>query len=163
MLSPLPLHLVSLCWERSGLVLGSLAASYSSTCTKIPVPRRYCSELVLGLVSSSYDTFLFSCPRVRRARSSLVLKLISCNHQDKHRNREKKKKQEHELQPPHKKRKERKMVCKINTAQQAVREKVEILVKSHPAVPHFARPILRCPGQFFKICSKTRALHSHRF
>ena len=82
--SPYAGNVVGTFWARS------LAASYSSTCTKIPVPGQYCSELVHGPVSSSYDTFIFSCPRVRRARSSLVLKLILCNHQDKHRNRKKK-------------------------------------------------------------------------
>ena len=46
------------------------------------------------------------------------------------------------------------MVCKINTAQQAVREKVEILAQSHPAVPHFARPILRCPDNFSRFVQR---------
>lgn len=162
-LSPLSLHLVSLCWERSGHVSGSLAASYSSTCTKIPALGRYCSELVHGPVSSSYDTFLFSCPRVRRARSSLVLKLISCNHQDKAQEQGKKK-QEHELLPPHRKRKERRK----NGVQNKHSATGRAWESRDPGTIAPRCPALRSadsslPGQFFEICSKTCALHNPGF
>jgi len=90
----------------------SLAASYSSTFTRTLVLVAWYSTSVSWFVARSPTvmTLFFSLARVRRARSSLVLKLISCNHQNGHRNRGKKK-QEHELLPPHKKRNDKKKRC----------------------------------------------------